>query len=198
MRQIAEDPDASESDVAAAEALLAAEKAKLVLRADTTALQEKLSVQLQQEEYTGVSWLVYLSARNNAMNVIGNADATQADADAALEALNQAIGALKKLGDKTALNALLAEAKGKLEGKYEEATLSVLEKAIKDAETIAADAQASEEDVSAAESGLRSAIDGLKSLGGCSSSIAGGVAGLSAALLAAAICAALLRRKNVK
>ena len=198
LRQIAEDPDASESDVAAAEALLAAEKAKLVLRADTTALQEKLSVQLQQEEYTGVSWLVYLSARNNAMNVIGNADATQADADAALEALNQAIGALKKLGDKTALNALLAEAKGKLEGKYEEATLSVLEKAIKDAETIAADAQASEEDVSAAESGLRSAIDGLKSLGGCSSSIAGGVAGLSAALLAAAICAALLRRKNVK
>ena len=190
---VADDADASEKEVAEAAELLRAEIAKLVLRADTAALTEKLNLSLTQSDYTSASWVVYLAARNNALEVIADADALQEDADSALTALTSAIEGLEKLGDKTALNALIAEAKEKAEGKYSAESLAVLENAISDAETIAADSQASESEVEAATVSLQSAIDGLTSSGGCRSGLTPATSLLLFAVLSG-FAAALTRR----
>ncbi len=183
--EVAADTDASEADVAAAMELLETEKAKLVLRADTALLLEKLGTSLDASEYTASSWLIYVSARNNALEVVADADAVQSDADSALSALTSAINGLKKLGDKTELNALISEAKGKKQ-------TDSLKKAIADAEAIAADTQASEDDVDSAIAALREAMN-KKS--GCGSSASSAAAVPAVVLIALALCAIIRRRK---
>lgn len=79
---------------------------------DKRALEDLLAVleQLDEEDFTGDTWAAFASALQEAWAVIDDSEALSGDIDAAYQALLDAAHALKRLADRTALEALIAAA----------------------------------------------------------------------------------------
>lgn len=108
---------ATQAEVDQAKAALEAAAEALVLRADTTALSEaynaantKYGMETTSSVYTQQSWSDYLEAMTTAKAIIDdNSNATQAQADAAKEAIETAIEGFVEKAAKADIDALLAE-----------------------------------------------------------------------------------------
>ena len=132
--------------------------------------------ELAESDYTEESWSVYAAAQENALAVINNFDANQADITAALDSLTAAEEGLAdasgepeepETADKTALNLVIAMAE-KLEaeqsetGCYTDETWAAVQTALDAARTLAAEESASQEDVDNAFLELITAVNLLE------------------------------------
>ena len=159
-RNTYEDGESSKAEIEKAVADLKKAAELLVLRGDKTEL-EALLQSIDPNNYTRLSAIEYLKAREAALTVMESVDALPAEVQAAYEALQAAIAKLVALGDKTALAAKIAEIE-KRDGLSKK-----LQEALDEARAVNADTQATQADVDAALSKLNAAAKG-----GCGGSIA--------------------------
>ncbi|KAB8290124.1 family 16 glycoside hydrolase [Bifidobacterium avesanii] len=128
---------------------------------------------LVEAGYTADSWKPFAKALADAKTVLSDANATQDAVNAAAKALADAQGALAEAPapspepeptpvDKTALTAVVADAKAVKTDGYTAETVKAFNDAIKAAEAVLADKNATQKDVSKALTGLVSAWTGLK------------------------------------
>lgn len=106
-RAVLDDPDAASEDVKQAEDVLKEAAANLVKRpADKAELKKAMerASALKEQTYTPASWAVFAQALTNARRVDGDEQASQADVDGALKALNDAMAALEEKADRPALS----------------------------------------------------------------------------------------------
>ncbi|MDO4289123.1 MAG: NEAT domain-containing protein [Eubacterium sp.] len=148
-------------------ALQAAVDAVETQKADKTelnALIEKAAAEADRTDvvYTSATLEALKTAIANAEAVAAKEDATKAEIQAQLTALQTALDGLRAV-DKTKLNDLIAKAKAEVEktDAYEDSSLTVLNTAITLAENIAANPKATESEVAAAERALTTALEGL-------------------------------------
>lgn len=162
------DPEAKtqgEVDVAF-EQLTAAVEA-LIERADKSALETKIEAvkNASAADYTPATFSVFTEKLNAAQTVKANLDSTQAEADAALEALTAAYEALAPKANKTALNAKIAEATALTAADYTSASFSAVTDALGAANTVVADENATQAAVNNALKTLTDAVTALERKG---------------------------------
>lgn len=153
------DPNATQAEVDQAAALLRYAMDSLTERGDKTALQAAYDANrnLVETEYTAESWAELVEALEAAKAVLDDPNATQAEIDEALAALNAAVEGLVKAGDSTALKELVDKAKGEDLGKYTDESADAIREAIKAAEE-AIDNRASVEELQKAYETLDAAL----------------------------------------
>ena len=124
-----------------------------------------------EADYTADSWAAFARALENAKTVAADENADQTAVDEAAALLNEAMGALVAAepeppveADKTALEALIAEAENYNRADYTEETWAVFAEALTNAYGVDQDAAASQETVDEALAALQAAIDGLEKL----------------------------------
>lgn len=163
--------EASEAEVAEAVADLQEGALLLVKKGDKTQLNALLAETIDTSKYTQLSVLNYQKAAEAAELVAADADATQEEVDAAVAGLVDAKGKLVLLGDKTALNQLIDECEGMLDGAWTEESVKALREALDAANAVKADSQATEDAIAQAISRLTQAKDAMEEQGGCGSAI---------------------------
>ena len=134
---------------------------------DKSGLQAAIAAaeKLNQADYTEASWAKLAQALANAKTVNSKADATQAEVDAAKDALNSAISALEKkpgAADKTALQAAIAAAEALNEADYTETSWAKLADALEKANSVNGKSDATQSEVDAAAKALNDAIQALE------------------------------------
>ena len=124
-----------------------------------------------ESDYTADSWAAFARALENAKAVAADENADQTAVDEAAALLSEAMGALVAAepeppveADKTALEALIAEAENYNRADYTEETWAVFAEALTNAYGVDQDAAASQETVDEALAALQAAIDGLEKL----------------------------------
>ena len=132
---------------------------------DKSALKDAIdkAEKINPDDYTTESTDALHKALEEAKAVYDNADATEAEIEGAMDALNAAVDGMVKLGDKTELQAKLeeaAEVKENLSDYLTEGQEAFL-KAYDAAEKVNADPEASETDVTDALKNLTDAMDNL-------------------------------------
>ncbi|WP_051235894.1 S-layer homology domain-containing protein [Paenibacillus pinihumi] len=149
--------DAAPSDINAALAKLDAARASLV---DKAALQSRTDDlhKLKPNQYDADRWESMKSALDAADAVLANDKATQTEADAALDRLNEVKAVLV---DKTALQERVAELKPLNPDDYTPENFQLLQDAMDDAEAVLDDPEATQVDVKDALSKLNAARQGL-------------------------------------
>lgn len=145
-------------------ALLAAIEA-LELPADKSDLEATLATldDLKESDYTPASWEALQTPIAKATAVKNNASATQDEVDEALAALNMAINALAKPGNKTALKSAITSAKALKKSDYNVAaiTWNVFETCIEEAEAVVNDVNATQGEIDEILAELNNKIEGL-------------------------------------
>ncbi len=148
-------------------ALQAAVDAVDTQNADKTGLDDLLVKAITEANrtdvvYTTATLNALRTAISNAQAVLERENATKAEVQAQITALQKALDDLTVV-DKSNLNALIEKAKAEATKTdvYESSSLSVLNTVITMAENVAANASATESDVEAAEKALTSAISNL-------------------------------------
>ena len=128
--------------------------------ADKSALSQQvdLALTLQQADYTADSWAVFAGALQQAQAVLADTAATQETVDAACEALVQAMAALVKSADKTALGQLIEQAKKLNQADYTASTWALFAQALQNAQTVWENANATEAQVNSAYTELERAM----------------------------------------
>ncbi len=116
---------------------------------------------LTEKDYTEDSWKAVDTALTAAKAVSAKANATQTEVDKAAKALNDAIDALVKTGDKAALEAAVKAAEALKKDDYTEATWTAFETALKAAQDVLAKAEPSAAEIDAAAKALKQAQDNL-------------------------------------
>lgn len=140
-----------------------------VVAADRDALGQALLAQsaLVADEYTTSSWAAVMSTVDGAAGaqaVYEGSGFSQAQVDAATEAVNAAVAALVKRGDPASLETLLVATRGLLDDLdgYTKASADALRAAVAVAETVyAARADKTDAQLETATSDLQAAVDGL-------------------------------------
>lgn len=134
--------------------------------ADKTALTEAITADaaLAEADYTADSWTAFAAALAAAQGVNDQTDASQEDVDTALAALNDAVAALAKQTDKTALNAAIEQVSALQKADYTAASWQTLSDALTAAQTAASKEDATQEEVDAALSPLYDAMGALVKL----------------------------------
>ena len=162
-KTVAEDADATQTEIDEAKAALAEAMENLIVRGDKSALNELIdeAEALDEEAYTSGTWAALEEALEAAKAVAEDADALQDAVDEAADALREALDALVERGDKTALNELIAEAEALEEEAYTSGTWAALEEALEAAKAVAEDADALQDAVDEAADALREALDAL-------------------------------------
>ena len=123
---------------------------------------------LNEGDYTAETWAALREAVAAAEAVLADPSATQAEVDAATNALLAAIDALELVEpatgdvDKTELRKTIGIAEGLKKGNYTEASWKALAKALKEAKAVAADEDAAQAEVEAATAALKAAIAALE------------------------------------
>ncbi|MDR1329389.1 MAG: S-layer homology domain-containing protein [Oscillospiraceae bacterium] len=117
---------------------------------------------LNSRSYSAASWQTLQTALTAAQTVASNAGAAQAEVDAARKALIDAIDALVKLADKTALNAAIAEAQAIMNKGYTNDSWKYLTDALTAARLVRDNETAAQAAVDAAANDLRLAVAGLE------------------------------------
>ena len=166
------DPTQAEVDAATDTLNKAAEKletkpAPVVV--DKKALQQAIDAAADkvEEDYTETSWADFAKALADAQTVLDNPDATQAEVDAATDALTKAAKNLETkpapvVVDKKALQQAIDAAADKVEEDYTEVSWADFAKAFADAQNVYDKADATQEDVDAATKALTDAAAALK------------------------------------
>ena len=120
---------------------------------------------LDLDEYVEAGKEAFNDALAHATDVLYDDQATQEEVEEATETLNAAMEALRKVADKSALDALIATVEGLDLNRYTAASVATLEVALAKAKAMAADATLSEDDqqeVDAMTDALQDAKDQLK------------------------------------
>ncbi|WP_244928987.1 Ig-like domain-containing protein [Nocardioides sp. W7] len=141
----------------------------VVVAADKSALGEALTQvsELSAEDYTTSTWGVLtgvIEGATGAQAVYDGTEFAQAQIDAATEAVNEAVAALERRGDPTALATLIAAAQEVALDldEYTEASASALREALAAAQAVhEARADKTQSQLDEATIGLQSALDGL-------------------------------------
>lgn len=132
-----------------------------VITVDKLKLLVEVTVE-NEEYYTPNTFAVYARALEEANYIIVNGADTQNDVDVVAECLESSIANLQKRADKTELQTKIEEAKAIEVSTYLPATVSVLQNAIKDAESTNEDINAAEQNVKQAIVSINNAISGLE------------------------------------
>ena len=150
--------------VKALQAAVDAVETQIADKTELNALIEKAAEEANRTDviYTSATLETLKTAINNAQTVSDDENATKAEIQAQLTALQKAIDGLRAV-DKTKLNELIEKAKAEAEktDTYESSSLTVLNAAITLGESVAANINATESDVAAAEKALTTALNGL-------------------------------------
>ena len=150
--------------VKALQAAIDAVETQVVDKTELNALIEKATAEANRTDvvYTSATLEALKTAITNAQAVAAKEDATKAEVQAQVTALQTALDGLRAV-DKTNLNDLIAKAKAEAAKTdvYESNSLTVLNTAITLAENVAADPKATESEVAAAEKSLTTALNGL-------------------------------------
>ena len=137
----------------------------LTAKADKTKLQELITKAKDKKEadYTADSWKVFAEALANAENELKSEKSTPETVKAAEDKLSEAIKGLapKKQVDKSRLEALIAEASGKVESQYTPESWTAFTTALGTANEVNGNKDATQETVDQACVNLRAGIDGL-------------------------------------
>ncbi len=115
----------------------------------------------QQGNYTDSTWKAFQEALAGAEAVLKNENASQADVDDALRALQDAVSGLQAT-DKSALQALYDANKDKQQGNYTDSTWKAFREALAGAEAVLKNGNASQADVEDALRALQDAVSGLQ------------------------------------
>ncbi|MDD7794454.1 fibronectin type III domain-containing protein [Clostridium sp. 'White wine YQ'] len=119
-----------------------------------------------QGKYTDSSWKEFQGALTNAKTVLDNEDAVQADVDAALKTLQDAITNLAEVPvvtvDRSALVKLYNDNNDKSQGKYTDSSWKAFQDALTSAKTVLDNKDAKQTDVDVALKALQDAIANLK------------------------------------
>ncbi|OKZ68779.1 MAG: hypothetical protein BHV88_12625 [Clostridiales bacterium 41_12_two_minus] len=150
--------------VTALQAAVDAVETQIVDKTELNALIEKATAEANRTDvvYTSATLEALKTAITNAQAVAAKEDATKAEVQAQVTALQTALDSLRVV-DKTNLNALIEKAKAEAAKTdvYESSSLTVLNTAITLAENVAANPKATESEVAAAEKSLTTALNGL-------------------------------------
>ena len=150
--------------VKALQAAVDAVETQVVDKTELNALIEKATAEANRIDvvYTSATLEALKTAITNAQAVAAKEDATKAEVQAQVTALQTALDSLRVV-DKTNLNALIEKAKAEAAKTdvYESSSLTVLNTAITLAENVAANPKATEAEVAAAEKSLTTALNGL-------------------------------------
>ena len=150
--------------VKALQAAVDAVETQVVDKTELNALIEKATAEANRTDvvYTSATLEALKTAITNAQAVAAKEDATKAEVQAQVTALQTALDSLRVV-DKTNLNALIEKAKAEAAKTdvYESSSLTVLNTAITLAENVAANPKATESEVAAAEKSLTTALNGL-------------------------------------
>ena len=150
--------------VTALQAAVDAVETQIVDKTELNALIEKATAEANRTDvvYTSATLEALKTAITNAQAVAAKEDATKAEVQAQVTALQTALDSLRVV-DKTNLNALIEKAKAEAAKTdvYESSSLTVLNTAITLAENVAANPKATEAEVAAAEKSLTTALNGL-------------------------------------
>ena len=150
--------------VTALQAAVDAVETQIVDKTELNALIEKATAEANRTDvvYTSATLEALKIAITNAQAVAAKEDATKAEVQAQVTALQTALDSLRVV-DKTNLNALIEKAKAEAAKTdvYESSSLTVLNTAITLAENVAANPKATESEVAAAEKSLTTALNGL-------------------------------------
>ncbi len=160
------DANATQDAVDNAVAALADAQGKLALKADKAALAQAIAgaEALDAADYTPASWeaakLADVIAAAKAVN--DDANASDADVTAAIEALRNAALVLVEKADTDALEEAIDTLPAIAEGDADPTTWAAYKAALAAAELVLADANASQDDVDKAEADLLAAISAVK------------------------------------
>ena len=150
--------------VTALQAAVDAVETQIVDKTELNALIEKATAEANRTDvvYTSATLEALQTAITNAQAVAAKEDATKAEVQAQVTALQTALDSLRVV-DKTNLNVLIEKAKAEAAKTdvYESSSLTVLNTAITLAENVAANPKATESEVAAAEKSLTTALNGL-------------------------------------
>jgi hypothetical protein len=162
-KAVLNDAEADQEAVDAAAKALNDALAALVKVADKTALQNTVNAAdaLNADDYTPATYANIAAPLADAKAALADKNASQETVDAAAKALNDAVAALVKAADKTALNDAVAKADALDASAYTEDTYAAVADALEDAKAVQADANASQADVDAAADALNKALDAL-------------------------------------
>ncbi len=143
--------------------------AQLKERADKSALEAKIAEAeaVDADKYTNATYAELAEAVQTAYSVKEDANATEAQVAAAVQAITEAIAGLKEKPvvvpvDKAELTAVIAEVADKDENDYTAESWAALEAALEAAEDVKADADATQAEVDAALDALQDAIAALE------------------------------------
>ena len=163
-RDVMNDENALESDVNEALNNLTEAIGNLVLRADKTRLQEAYDKVdgLDKSLYTENSVAGLVEPMVAAKVVLDDPDATQAEVDAAYEALIRAYLDLRLIPNKDLLQGLINKAETLNATNYSAKTWSVMMEALNEAKATLADPEATQEEVDNAKEVLTKAMAGLE------------------------------------
>ena len=161
-----EDENALEYEVKDALNNLKDAHAQLVVVADKTALQAMVDKVngLDSKLYTEASWAKLADPMKTAQAVLDNPTATQAEVNAAYEALVRAYLELRLIPDKSLLEDLINKANGLNVANYTKASYGVLKGALEDAKAVFNDPNATQTEVDNAKDVLARAIAGLQAV----------------------------------
>ncbi len=150
--------------VTALQAAVDAVETQIVDKTELNALIEKATAEANRTDvvYTSATLEALKTAITNAQAVAAKEDATKAEVQAQVTALQTALDSLRVV-DKTNLNALIEKAKAEAAKTdvYESSSLTVLNTAITLAENVDSNSKATESEVAAAENALTTAMNGL-------------------------------------
>ena len=173
-KDIFDKADATQAEVdAATEALtkaadaLETKPAPVVVNKDALKQAIDAATDKVEEDYTETSWADFAKALADAKDVFDKADATQAEVDAATEALTKAAAALETkpapvVVNKDALKQAIDAAADKVEEDYTETSWADFAKALADAKDVFDKADATQEEVDAATDALTKAAEALE------------------------------------
>ncbi len=127
------------------------------------ALEDKLTEikKLKESDYTAESWASLKTEVEEGEELLSKTNATKAAVTEQIKHLTEAVSALVKVADKTALTNKVAEAKKFTKDAYTTATWNALQTAIKDAESVLNAANPDQATVDAKVKALTAAINGL-------------------------------------
>ena len=214
-KKVLDNENATAHDVALAYQNLKDAIAALEERVDTSKLAGLVAdaEKLKESAYTKDSWAAFKKALDAAKAVLNNANATKADVDAAYNALNAAMKALKPASskptpnpettDKSKLQATIDQAKALDLSGYTKKSAQAVRDALAKAQSVLADDNATQADIDAAQKALADAIAALEKAdanGNAISKTGANVAviGMAGMMLVAAAGAVFIARKRAE
>ena len=162
-KAVLDDPDALQPAIDEAKKALDDAMAALVERGDKTGLQKAYdeASALTEADYTTDSWKAVKDAMDAAKAVLDDPDALQPAIDEAKKALDDAMAALVKRGDKTELQKAVDEAKRLIEADYTTDSWAALKAALEAAQTVLDNVDALQTEIDAAEKALEETMAAL-------------------------------------